>query len=113
MRAPNNSAAHCLALALAVSGCMPAAPASGPVPPASPARASAADAESDVLALRRLAASRAQCPVPPERALRETPTRIAPDERVPDFLLASERCEVFDSRALVGKQPFVVVFFAS
>jgi thiol-disulfide isomerase/thioredoxin len=32
---------------------------------------------------------------------------------VPDFLLASERCEIFDSRALVGKRPFVVVFFAS
>jgi len=114
MRTPKNSAARCvLGLALAVGGCMPVAPASEPAALTARAKPGAPDAEGDVLALRRLAASRAECPVPPERDLRETPTRIAPDERVPDFLLASERCEVFDSRALVGKQPFVVVFFAS
>lgn len=114
MRTPKNSARSAtLALALAVSGCMPAAPASGPVPLTPRAQPSASDPDSDVLALRRLAASRAECPVPIERALRDAPPRIAPDERVPDFLLASERCEIFDSRALVGKQPFVVVFFAS
>ena len=48
-----------------------------------------------------------------QQALSEEPARIEPDERVPDFLLASERCEIFDSRELVGKEPFVVVFFAS
>jgi len=105
--------APCATLALALGGCMPAAPASGAAsltaaePPSAPDRASATPA------LRRLAASRAECPVPIERALQGTPPRIAPDERVPDFLLASEGCEIFDSRALVGKQPFVVVFFAS
>jgi peroxiredoxin len=45
--------------------------------------------------------------------LTEVPAAIAPDERVPDFLLATEACQVFDSRELVGKVPFVVVFFAS
>jgi thiol-disulfide isomerase/thioredoxin len=45
--------------------------------------------------------------------LDQEPEQIEPDARVPDFLLASERCEIFDSRELVGKQPFVVVFFAS
>lgn len=43
----------------------------------------------------------------------EPPELIAPEERVPDFLLATESCEIFDSRELVGKKPFVVVFFAS
>ena len=105
--------AHGATLALAVSGCMPAAPASGAASAPLSAQPSATDAESNALALRRLAASRRECPVPVERAVQETPARIAPDERVPDFLLASERCEIFDSRALVGKQPFVVVFFAS
>lgn len=38
---------------------------------------------------------------------------IAPEERVPEFLVASESCEIYDSRELVGKQPFVIVFFAS
>jgi thiol-disulfide isomerase/thioredoxin len=45
--------------------------------------------------------------------LRQVPRLIAPDERVPEFLLATAACEVFDSRELVGKRPFVVVFFAS
>lgn len=63
--------------------------------------------------LARLDAAGSRCPVPAPRELEQEPTRIEPDARVPDFLLASERCEIFDSRALVGKQPFVVVFFAS
>jgi thiol-disulfide isomerase/thioredoxin len=105
--------APCATLALALSGCMPSLPASGAASTTPRAEANAGDAQSEMLALRRLAASRAECPVPVERALREAPARIAPDERVPDFLLASERCEIFDSRALVGKRPFVVVFFAS
>ncbi len=45
--------------------------------------------------------------------LSEQPRLIAPDQRVPDFLLATEGCDIFDSRELVGKLPFVVVFFAS
>lgn len=53
------------------------------------------------------------CPVPRQRQLTQAPAEIAPDERVPEFLLATEACQIFDSRDLVGKQPFVVVFFAS
>ena len=49
----------------------------------------------------------------PEPELRQPPQLIEPDERVPDFLLATEACDVFDSRQLVGKEAFVVVFFAS
>ena len=53
------------------------------------------------------------CPVGPEPPLARPPQRITPDERVPEFLLATEACDVIDSRELVGKVPFVVVFFAS
>jgi thiol-disulfide isomerase/thioredoxin len=53
------------------------------------------------------------CSVAEQPELSQAPRLIAPDERVPEFLLASEACEVFDSRELVGKQPFVIVFFAS
>ncbi|HTV20216.1 MAG TPA: redoxin domain-containing protein [Polyangiaceae bacterium] len=55
----------------------------------------------------------AACGVPRQRALSEPPPAIAPDERVPEFLLATEACQILDSRELVGKRPFVVVFFAS
>jgi hypothetical protein len=55
----------------------------------------------------------AACSVPRQPELREAPRAIAPDERVPEFLLATEACQIFDSRELVGKQPFAVVFFAS
>jgi thiol-disulfide isomerase/thioredoxin len=55
----------------------------------------------------------APCPVTFERRLSRPPQIIAPDERVPDFFLATEECEIVDSRALVGKRAFVVVFFAS
>jgi thiol-disulfide isomerase/thioredoxin len=54
-----------------------------------------------------------ECRVTPQPELRQPPAAIAPDERVPEFLLATEACQVFDSRELVGKVPFVVVFFAS
>ena len=71
----------------------------------------------EVVALPELvpapAPSGATCPVTRQPELLEAPPSIAPDERVPDFLLATEACEVFDSRELVGKVPFVVVFFAS
>jgi hypothetical protein len=53
------------------------------------------------------------CPVPRQPEVQQAPPSIAPDQRVPDFLLATEACQVFDSRELVGKVPFVVVFFAS
>lgn len=46
-----------------------------------------------------------------ERA--ERPRSIAPDERVPEFVLATASCEVVDSRELVGQRAFVVVFFTS
>jgi hypothetical protein len=55
----------------------------------------------------------AACDVPRQLELTEPPRSIAPDERVPEFLLATEACQIFDSRELVGRQPFVVVFFAS
>lgn len=55
----------------------------------------------------------AACTVPRQTRLTELPRAIAPDERVPEFLLATEACHIFDSRELVGRQPFVVVFFAS
>jgi thiol-disulfide isomerase/thioredoxin len=32
---------------------------------------------------------------------------------VPEFLLATEDCHIVDSRQLVGREPFVVIFFAS
>jgi thiol-disulfide isomerase/thioredoxin len=53
------------------------------------------------------------CPVRRQAVLSRAPEVIAPDERVPDFFLATEGCEIIDSRELVGKEPFVVVFFAS
>lgn len=53
------------------------------------------------------------CDVSREPELKAQPQSIAPEQRVPDFRVATEACEVFDSRELVGKQPFVVVFFAS
>lgn len=53
------------------------------------------------------------CPVLPESRIEAEPELIMPDERVPEFRLASMECRVFDSYDLVGKRPFVVVFFAS
>jgi hypothetical protein len=53
------------------------------------------------------------CRVPRQTELTELPPAIAPDERVPDFRISSEACTIFDSHDLVGKVPFVVVFFAS
>jgi thiol-disulfide isomerase/thioredoxin len=55
----------------------------------------------------------AACAVPRQPELTEPPPAIAPEERVPEFLLATEGCQIFDSHDLVGKEPFVVVFFAS
>jgi thiol-disulfide isomerase/thioredoxin len=96
----------------ALSGCLRPAltPEPAPAQAQAPSRATPGAAERT---LARLDAARPGCPVLPQPELEGEPTRIEPDERVPDFLLASERCEIFDSRALVGKQPFVVVFFAS
>lgn len=101
---------YAVAFSAALSGCSsaPRTPASAPAP-----RRPAADGSERVLARAGLDAARPGCPVPAQPELSEEPPRIEPDERVPDFLLASERCEIFDSRELVGKQPFVVVFFAS
>lgn len=87
-----------LAVAL-LSACAPTSlPASVPAPSAAPAP---------------LATPARSCPVAAQPELLQPPRRIAPNERVPEFLLATASCEVFDSRQLVGKQPFVVVFFAS
>ncbi len=91
-----------LAVAL-LAACVPAAPL-----PSSP---------SSIAGSARVApaavARAASCPVAKQRELQERPQFIAPEERVPEFLLASQSCEIFDSQRLVGKQPFVVVFFAS
>jgi thiol-disulfide isomerase/thioredoxin len=59
------------------------------------------------------AAAERHCSIGPEAPPTRVPAQIAPAERVPDFLLATEACEVLDSRELVGRVPFVVVFFAS
>jgi hypothetical protein len=84
-------AASITALACAPSAVPPAPP---PVVPAPPAPAGT-------------------CPSLPLGATAVPARTIAPDERVPDFMLETEACDIFDSRDLVGKQPFVVVFFAS
>ena len=36
-----------------------------------------------------------------------------PARSLPDFLLTTPGCRVFDSRELIGRLPFVVAFFAS
>jgi thiol-disulfide isomerase/thioredoxin len=109
-----------IAFAAAVSGCLQPPQSAAPAPaavavpvPAAARRPVAADGAPPSAAAARLDAARARCPVPVQPDLADEPEQIEPDERVPDFLLASERCEIFDSRELVGKQPFVVVFFAS
>ena len=89
------------ALALLVTSCTRAA--SPPVPAVAPA-----PRVRDIFP-----AVGASCAVPRQERLTEAPRSIAPDERVPEFLLATEACKVFDSRDLVGKRPFVVVFFTS
>jgi thiol-disulfide isomerase/thioredoxin len=107
-----------ISLVAAASGCLQPPQSPAPAPEAAavsaPARRRAAAlAAPPSAAAARLDAARARCPVPVQPDLAEEPEQIEPDARVPDFLLASERCEIFDSRELVGKQPFVVVFFAS
>ncbi len=57
--------------------------------------------------------SHAGCPVQKQLRLGEPPEQIEPEQRVPDFRLATQSCEIFDSHELIGKKPFVVVFFAS
>lgn len=89
------------AVGLLLAACAPAAP--PPVAASAPAP-SVRDVFPDV---------GTACAVPRQERLNEAPRSIAPDERVPEFLLATSACQVFDSRDLVGKRPFVVVFFAS
>lgn len=64
-------------------------------------------------AMQARAPAARHCPVTKQPELREPPQLIAPEERVPEFLLATDSCEIYDSRELIGKKPFVVVFFAS
>jgi thiol-disulfide isomerase/thioredoxin len=94
------SALGALALPSLVA-CAPATPT--PAPPVAPT-VRVRDVFPDVSAA---------CAVPRQRELSEPPPEIAPEERVPEFLLATEGCQIFDSHDLVGKEPFVVVFFAS
>jgi thiol-disulfide isomerase/thioredoxin len=95
------SAIRALAFGCAAVACSAtASPPSVPAPP----RVSASALE---------APTERPCPVAPEPPVRRPPQQITPSERVPEFLLATEACEVLDSRELVGKVPFVVVFFAS
>lgn len=71
----------------------------------------------DESALRSSAPSiggtRERCALPAVPVQPGAPERILPDARVPDFVLASQDCQIFDSAELVGKRPFAVVFFAS
>jgi thiol-disulfide isomerase/thioredoxin len=60
-----------------------------------------------------IAGTRERCALPPVSARPGAPERILPDARVPDFVLASQNCQIFNSAELVGKRPFAVVFFAS
>ena len=92
-------AGACASTASSVSGASPAAP-----PPAAPSARSAAP---------QLTEPGARCAAPSRPGRSQPPIVIAPAERVPEFWLTTEACDVVDSRELVGKQPFVVVFFAS
>lgn len=101
--APLAAAANALGvllMAFSSFSCAAAAPA--------PARAAA-----PLASIAGAASSTQNCAVGPEPPLTRNPQRITPDERVPEFLLATEACDVIDSHELVGKVPFVVVFFAS
>lgn len=102
---PQGSLSHTLVrrCAFALASLVACAPATLPAPAAEPAQR-VGDVFPDV---------GGACAVPRQRELSEPPPAIAPDERVPEFLLATEACQVLDSRDLVGKEPFVVVFFAS
>ena len=99
----NQSSLASLAVVSALA-CVPAAPL--PLSPSSTGSAAPGVAPASVV-------EDASCPVVRQRELHERPQFITPEERVPEFLLASQSCEIFDSQRLVGKQPFVVVFFAS
>lgn len=92
--------ASCAALAFALGCVASPMPAVGSPQPLEPAEKGGARSSGG-------------CSVGKQPQLTEPPALIAPEERVPDFLLASQSCEIFDSRELVGKKPFVVVFFAS
>jgi thiol-disulfide isomerase/thioredoxin len=90
-----------LAVVALLGACSPAAlPERAPIAQATELRRSFPNAEPE-------------CRVARQVELREAPRAIAPGERVPEFLLATKACQVFDSHELVGKVPFVVVFFAS
>jgi thiol-disulfide isomerase/thioredoxin len=60
---------------------------------------------------RPAAERREACPLPaePER----DPGVIAPEQRAPSFRLTTSDCRRLDSGDLIGKQAFVVVFFAT
>ncbi|MCC6902065.1 MAG: TlpA family protein disulfide reductase [Polyangiaceae bacterium] len=61
----------------------------------------------------RAAGAPARAP-PPEPEPESAPFRVlSPAERVPDFRVASTDRRWFESRSWVGKEPFVVVFFAT
>jgi thiol-disulfide isomerase/thioredoxin len=53
------------------------------------------------------------CAVAVERELAQPPEVIAAEQRVPAFRLTTADCQLLDSRDLIGKHPFVVVFFAT
>jgi thiol-disulfide isomerase/thioredoxin len=53
------------------------------------------------------------CSVPRERELVREPEVISPEQRAPEFRLATADCHVLDSHDLIGKRPFVVAFFAT
>lgn len=55
----------------------------------------------------------AEPPVHPEEDTGEPFRTLSPTERVPGFRVRTTRGESIDSTELVGKRPFVVVFFAT
>jgi thiol-disulfide isomerase/thioredoxin len=55
----------------------------------------------------------ADAPAPEREQAREPFRTVSTSERVPAFRVVADDGSVFDSDALVGKRPFVVVFFAT
>jgi thiol-disulfide isomerase/thioredoxin len=95
-------------LAGSIAACAPSPPTHAVRAPAAPAAQSA-----PIAAATTTEAGSAACPVQKQLRLREAPEQIEPEQRVPDFRLATQSCQIIDSQELVGKKPFVVVFFAS
>lgn len=89
----------------------------GPLPAAAPAESAAApppEARPEAEGEATRPARDARCPgeqqPPDDGAAIEV---IRPDTRVPPFRVTTTDCRVMDSAELVGKEPFVLLFFSS